>query len=137
MLSQYSIEENSIEENSIDKERGSRGEPQEPTCVSEDKTAKASKHKYGEYKNVLLKDEELQSLQNDYENWEELIKFLDEYIEMKGYKAKSHYLCIRKWVAQAVKEQHRKQGDVVQEEVNDAYELVRKQLEKEGKLNDF
>lgn len=71
-------------------------------------TAKASKHKYGEYKNVLLKDEELQALQEDFANWEELIKYLDEYIEMKGYKAKSHYLCIRKWVVKAVKEEQLK-----------------------------
>ncbi len=65
-------------------------------------SAKASKHKYGEYKNVLLKDEELQTLKEDFRNWEELIKYLDEYIEMKGYKAKSHYLAIRKWVVDAV-----------------------------------
>lgn len=73
-------------------------------------TAKASKHKYGEYKNVLLKDEELQALQKDFANWEELIKYLDEYIEMKGYKAKSHYLCIRKWVVKAVKEEQVKKS---------------------------
>lgn len=51
----------------------------------------------------MLKDEELQKLQEDYSNWDELIKYLDEYIEMKGYKAKSHYLCIKKWVVDAVK----------------------------------
>ena len=72
-------------------------------------TAKASKHKYGEYKNVLLKDEELQKLKEEYENWEELIKYLDEYIEMKGYKAKSHYLCITKWVIKAVEDEQRKE----------------------------
>lgn len=66
-------------------------------------TAKASKHKYGEFRHVLLKDEELQALKRDFANWEELIKYLDEYIEMKGYRAKSHYLCIRKWVVDAVK----------------------------------
>lgn len=70
-------------------------------------TAKASKRKYGEYKHVLLKDEELQKLQNEYPNWEELIKCLDEYIEMKGYKAKSHYLAIKKWVVDAVKKRPR------------------------------
>lgn len=80
--------------------------------TSEDKsstvdTAKASKHKYGEYKHVLLKDEELQKLQKDFENWKELITYLDEYIEMKGYKAKSHYLAIRKWVVDAVKKNKR------------------------------
>ena len=68
-------------------------------------SAKANKHKYGEYKNVLLKDEELQKLKDKYENWEQLIKYLDEYIEMKGYKAKSHYLCIQKWVVDAVSKQ--------------------------------
>lgn len=77
--------------------------------ASEEKSStasvKASKHKYGEYKNVLLKDEELQKLKKEYQNWEELIKYLDEYIEMKGYKAKSHYLCIKKWVVDAVKKQ--------------------------------
>lgn len=73
------------------------------TKVSTVDTAKASKHKYGEYKHVLLKDEELQKLQKDFENWEELIKCLDEYIEMKGYKAKNHYLAIKKWVVDAVK----------------------------------
>lgn len=72
--------------------------------ASSSDTAKASKHKYGEFKHVLLKDEELQALKKDYANWEELIKYLDEYIEMKGYKAKSHYLCIKKWVVDAVKQ---------------------------------
>lgn len=71
-------------------------------------TAKASKHKYGKYNNVLLKDEELQSLKEEYTNYEKLISFLDEYIEMKGYKAKSHYLAIKKWVVDAVKEKENK-----------------------------
>ena len=66
--------------------------------------SKNTKHKYGEYKNVLLTDEELEKLKQKYNNWEELIKYLDEYIEMKGYKAKSHYLAIKKWVIDAVKE---------------------------------
>lgn len=102
MLSQNSIEENSIEENSIDIYTPSETE------VSAGDVAKASKHKYGKYKHVLLKDQELQTLQKDFDNWEELIDYLDEYIEMKGYKAKSHYLCIRKWVVDAVKKEHLK-----------------------------
>lgn len=66
---------------------------------------KPQKHKYGEYKNVLLKDDELEKLKSEYDNWEELIRYLDEYIEMKGYKAKSHYLAIKKWVVEAVKKE--------------------------------
>lgn len=75
-------------------------------------TAKASKHKHGEYKHVLLKDEELQKLKEEYKNWKELIKYLDEYIEMKGYKAKSHYLCIKKWVVDAVKRNTKQSKDI-------------------------
>lgn len=114
---------------------GSRGETQEPIVGVVSDAVKASKHKYGVYQHVLLKDEELQALQRDYPNWEELIKYLDEYIEMKGYKAKSHYLCIRRWVVNAVKEQQRRDqfnGEV--ETSNDAYEIVRRQLEEEGRL---
>lgn len=76
------------------------------------KANKQEKHKYGEFKHVLLKDEELQALKRDYSNWEELIKYLDEYIEMKGYKAKSHYMAIRKWVVDAVKRNSAKISNV-------------------------
>lgn len=70
------------------------------------------KHKYGEYRHVLLKDEDMTKLQLDYgiQLTDKAITYLDEYIEMKGYKAKNHYLCIRKWVIDAVKEKGRKSG---------------------------
>ena len=64
-----------------------------------------SKKIYGEYKNVRLTEKEFQMLIECYgeEQTKQLITYLDEYIEMKGYKAKSHYLCIKKWVVDAVK----------------------------------
>ena len=98
------------------------------TEVSSGDVAKASKHKYGEYKHVLLKDEELQALKRDYPNWEELIRYLDEYIEMKGYKAKSHYLCIRKWVVNAVKE-HKPQNE---SKSNDSWDEFRRLMKERG-----
>lgn len=61
------------------------------------KTSKEPKHKYGTYKNILLTDKELQKLKEEFDNWEEVINYVDEAIEMKGYKYKSHYLAIRKW----------------------------------------
>ncbi|RGD73846.1 DUF4373 domain-containing protein [Anaerofustis stercorihominis] len=68
---------------------------------------KESKRKYGEYKHVLLTDKEIKSLKSKL--GEDMLKtcviFLDEYIEMKGYKAKSHNLAIQKWVVDAVKEE--------------------------------
>ena len=38
----------------------------------------------------------------------EAIKYLDEYIEMKGTKYTSHYMALRKWVFDAVKEKKHK-----------------------------
>ena len=51
---------------------------------------------------MLLTEKQYETLKSEYSNAEELISYLDEYIEMKGYKAKNHYLCIKKWVADAV-----------------------------------
>lgn len=77
----------------------------ELTPNKKDKNVKNDKkNTYGEFKNVKLKDSEIEKLKADFGNEEELITFLDEYIEMKGYKAKNHYLAIRKWVVDAVKE---------------------------------
>ena len=72
---------------------------------------KPSKHKYGEYQNVLLTDNEYNKLYQDFGNAKDLITYLDEYIEMKGYKAKSHYLAIRKWVVDAVARDSKKTVD--------------------------
>ncbi len=62
------------------------------------------KHYYGEYKNILLTDDELDKLNRDYgeDKTQIAIKFLDEAIEMKGYKYKSHYLALKKWVFDAI-----------------------------------
>lgn len=70
------------------------------------KEQKTSKKIYGEYQNVKLSDKEVETLKDCYgeDLTEQLITYLDEYIEMKGYKAKSHYLCIKKWVVDAVKQ---------------------------------
>lgn len=70
---------------------------------------KEIKRKYGEYQNVKLTEKEYQSLISEYgSSTDEIITYLDEYIEMKGTKYKSCYLAIRKWVAKAVKERNNK-----------------------------
>lgn len=56
------------------------------------------KHKYGEYKNVLLTDKELEKLKTEYpDSWEERIESLSAYIESKGAKYKNHLATIRNW----------------------------------------
>ena len=79
----------------------------------EERTAPHSdqKHIFGEYRHVLLTYKEVEKLEMDFgkEKTQEAIKLLDEYIEMKGYKVKSHYLVMRKWVFNAVDEAKQRQ----------------------------
>lgn len=74
-------------------------------------TSKPVKHKYGEFKHVLLTDDEKERLITDFgqDIFDKCIVKLDEYIEMKGYKARNHNLCIRKWVINAVGEDNKKE----------------------------
>ena len=76
----------------------------ESDSVSVNESEKDKKHIYGEYKHVKLTDKERDQLFNDYGEADTLkaIKYLDEYIEMKGAKYKSHYLAMKKWVFDAV-----------------------------------
>lgn len=66
----------------------------EPTPPSPKKPAK---HKYGEYSNVLLTDDELEKLKAEYPDWEARIERLSSYIASTGKKYKSHYATIRNW----------------------------------------
>lgn len=83
--------------------------PQGDSTTQKKKTTE-EKHRYGEYQHVLLTDKQFEKLVNDYGEFEvhEAIKFLDEYIQMKGYKAKDHNLTLRKWVFKAVEEEKSK-----------------------------
>ena len=88
------------EELRIKKEEGDYREcgADAPTPPSSDKkTAKAVKHKYGEYANVLLTDDEIVKLKEEYPDWQERIERLSEYIASTGKKYKSHYATIRSW----------------------------------------
>lgn len=83
-------------------------EPKETLSNSPKKQTNKSKikHKYGEYKNVRLTDDEYSRLKNDFSFYEEMIKLLDEAIEIHGYKYKSHSMVLRKWVLDEVKKKY-------------------------------
>jgi hypothetical protein len=105
MATQVSIGKDSIVEDSIGESISA-----EPTPAP-----KPKKRKFGEYSHVLLTEEQNAKLIEEYgeDMTVKAITFLDEYIEMKGYKAKNHYLAIKKWVIDAVKEREQKnQGSV-------------------------
>lgn len=79
--------------------------------IGKDKESTHAKKKYGQYHHVLLTDDEFKKLHDDFgTRADEAITFLDEYVEMKGAKYKSHYLAIRRWVIDAVKEREKKTG---------------------------
>ena len=64
----------------------------------------AQKHKYGKYNNVLLTEDEHAKLLAE-ERGKEAIEYFSDYRERKGYKAKSDYLSIKKWVFTALDEE--------------------------------
>ena len=70
-----------------------------------------AKHSYGPFGNVMLLDDEFTKLADKYgaDIRNDAIEFLDMYIEEKGYKTKSHYLAIIRWVVNAVNERRQKQ----------------------------
>ena len=98
-LNTNELNTNELNTNKLNKEKCKKEKPSDtPTATH------TQKHKYGEYKNVLLTDEEYNKI-IAMQDGKEAIEYLSEYIEMKGYKARSHYLCILKWVFNALKEQ--------------------------------
>lgn len=114
------------------KGKDSKGENIEPSETAP-APAKEQKHKFGEYNHVRLTDKEYDKLKNDYglDETKEAIKYLDEYIEMKGTKYTSHYMALRKWVFDAVKEKKKKnpRNDLSNQEY-DFDELEKKLLAK-------
>ena len=61
------------------------------------KESKQAKHKHGRYENVLLTDEELETLKGEFSDWEQRIERLSEYIASTGKSYKSHLATIRAW----------------------------------------
>lgn len=88
-------------------------EPKKPKKQKKPKEPEEPKCEYGEYKHVLLTDTEYEKLAKDFgsDMRDKAIVFLDEYMEeKKKYKSQSHYLAIRRWVIDAVKEREEKQN---------------------------
>lgn len=73
--------------------------------VTDTEKIKDIKESYGELGNVKLTVKEREKLIAEYglETTEKAIDFLDGYIADKGYKSKSNYQAIRRWVIDAVK----------------------------------
>ena len=73
-----------------------------------DNIPKQKKNKLGNYKNVLLTNEEIQKLYNQLgmQKTVAVINNFSELKEMKGYKYKSDYLAIKKWGIEAYEKKY-------------------------------
>ena len=57
-----------------------------------------TRHRYGEYSNVLLSDSDMEKLQAEFPtDWEERIENLGSYMASKGKTYKNHLATIRNW----------------------------------------
>lgn len=103
---------------SLDKERivedsivdGSPASPPNPTL-----------HKYGMYNNVLLSDEDMKKLRDEFPNdYTDRIERLSEYIASTGKKYKSHLATIRSWARKDKQQEKEKSSnpflDMLEEE---------------------
>ena len=89
--------------------------------TSKKKATKEVRHKYGEFKNILLSDKDLEKLKAEYgeELVEKYIKKMDEWIELNGRRYKNYYLALRQWMN---KEVSKKQEKVEKQEGDTKYD---------------
>lgn len=74
---------------------------------------KETRHKYGEYQNVLLSDSDLEKLQAEFPtDWEQRIERLSSYMASTGKTYKNHLATIRNW---ARRDRDAKMGTVSRE----------------------
>ena len=106
--------------------------------ASKKKTIKEPRHKYGEFKNVLLSDKDLEKLKTEYgeELVEKYIKKMDEWIELNGRRYKNYYLALRQWMNKEVSKKQEKvekqEGDTKYDE--EYFTKLMEQTLKGGKL---
>ena len=76
---------------------------------NKNKNKEIYKEKYGEFKNVLLTDEEYEKLKTKFPDYLQRIENLSEYISSKGKRYSNHYATILNWARRDEKEAQQKQ----------------------------
>ena len=94
-----------------------------------DKPTKPTRHKYGEYKNVLLSDEDYAKLISEFPDWEERIERLSSYIASTGKRYKNHLATIRNWARKDKEQAPQKKGTM--ETAFEWYKIAQ-EMEQEG-----
>ncbi len=65
--------------------------------LGKDKEISPTRHKYGEYQNVLLSDDDLEKLKKEFFDWSDRIERLSAYMASTGKSYKNHLATIRNW----------------------------------------
>lgn len=86
------------------------------------KKTKPQKHKYGEYQNVLLSDDDLEKLKNEITNYEDYIEKLSSYMASTGKSYKNHLATIRNWARKDKEKVINKPTNKPQNSVDKKYE---------------
>ena len=126
---QYSIDKKRIDKRSLGEDSSPESDDSEP---SQKTSKKPVKHKYGEYSNVLLTDEELENLKDEFHDWESRIERLSSYVASTGKSYKSHYATIRNWARKDLEQKTKPVNNQQQfyhrktkaEELNDSYDMM-------------
>lgn len=89
----------------------------EKVSNEKEKVKKETRHKYGEYQNVLLSDQDMEKLQNEFPfDWQERIEKVSEYCASHGKSYKDYLATIRNWA-----KRDKRDGPM---SANDAYNKV-------------
>ena len=105
----------------VDEQRSTNGLPVVDQRLTQDRLGKVRlgksslgedkppRHKYGQYQNVLLTDEDLAKLQAEFpDDWQKRIERLSEYIASTGKSYKNHLATIRNWASRDKEKQTKK-----------------------------
>ena len=97
MTSQRCHDTDIEEDKDIDKELDIKNISDSVESAPAPKKKKVVRHKYGEYNNVLLTDDELDKLKTEFSDWSERIERLSSYMASTGKAYKNHLATIRNW----------------------------------------
>lgn len=123
-------EENRKEQNRIEEERVKEEARRASTRTKE------PRHQYGEYKNVLLSDTEMEKLKTEFQDdYEKRIDDLSYYMKRTGRSYKDHLAAIRSWARSDAKKAGGGSGRSPQrgsaEDLQNSYDMLAKWAERE------
>lgn len=83
------------------------------------KRSTPTRHKYGEYQNVLLSDEDIEKLKTEYPGiYEEYVEKLSAYMASTGKAYKNHLATLRNWIRKDGKFESNKSDSTAQRAAN-------------------